>query len=134
MKSRSMTPADTLIALIARVESASGPDRELDLMVLRAHGGNGWYWLDRERETITRDKYGRGALGNPACSLDHYTASLDAAVTLVPEGYTGMVHLDGKASLYRDDMQPTIDSLAATPALALVAAALRARAQEVGDE
>lgn len=104
---------DTLLALAARVEAAAGADRALDRAIAMAA-------MPPER----RGMYVRR----------HYTASLDAAETLVPAGWTGMVHLDGKAGLYRDDREPTIDGSAATPALALTAAALRARAEEARDE
>lgn len=58
-------------------------------------------------------------------------AYLDAALTLVPEGYTFSLYGDGCAGVspigHPDDL-PTADCEAATPALALCAAALRARA------
>lgn len=54
-----------LIALAERVEAATGPDRNLDMMI---HGRDG--------------PDGIGAYGDhPA-----YTASLDAAMTLIPSG------------------------------------------------
>jgi hypothetical protein len=65
----------------------------------------------------------------------HYTSSLDAAVTLVPEGLGWMVrdYRDGAASALvnyppRTAMKQTAH-VASTPALALCAASLRARAE-----
>lgn len=108
-----MSDRATLLDLAVRVEKAQGADRAMDYAVAAAFG-----WPD---SPIMHQNARR------------YTESLDAAAALVPEGWTGMVHLDGKAGLYRDDRQPTIDGSAATPALALTAAALRARAEEATD-
>jgi hypothetical protein len=135
--------ADELRALAARVEAATGADRKLDALVLAAVVGgeaalspfNGEWCV-----YVGKDRHGRPKLWEPGYGANkawwrnnHFTASLDAALTLVPAGWTGTVHLDGKASLYRDDMRPAVWCVAATPALALVAAALRARA-EAGHE
>ena len=93
----------TLLALAARCEAATGPDRELDAETAVAAG---WArWLDDE------------------CLA--YTASLDAAVSLVPAGWTGSIYLDGRGTLYRDDRWTFIDKSSATPALALCVAAQR---------
>jgi len=84
-----MTHRRTLIALAERLETATGPDRELDLAILNAVSAADsrdfklWRWLDRERELITRDRYGEGAIGNPACSLEPFTSCLNAALRLV---------------------------------------------------
>jgi hypothetical protein len=119
-----MTDPATLLALAERCEQATGPDKELDFTIddfMLKHGAE----TDRIR--------------NPRYVLP-YTASLDAAVTLVPEGYYWQA-ANGKrrhsepqacADLFvahgpnRGDMSFTAD--AATAALALCAAALRARA------
>jgi len=77
------------------------------------------------------------AVGYPAIVPPAYTASLDAAVTLVPEGWywraghgvlwAGWAHLNRKHSDHcdRDDEH---SAHAETPALALCTASLRARA------
>jgi hypothetical protein len=70
----------------------------------------------------------------PRKTLPEFTGSLDAAASLRPEGWTGIIYLDGKAGLYRDDSEATMDGLAFTPALALCAAALRARAATIPEE
>jgi hypothetical protein len=103
-----------LLELADRVEAATGPDRELDIATQR----------------IVRDKPGL-IYGLHACPP--YTASLDAAATLVPEGW------DWSASGYGDDGASAevwlhgwqddtkINSfLASTAPLCLVAASLRA--------
>jgi hypothetical protein len=105
-----MTDHATFIALADRCEQAAGPDRELNAAIddfMLKHGPE----TDRIR--------------NPRYVLP-YTASLDAAVTLVPEGCGWMV-MRSAAKVGR------WPSRGATAALALCAAALRARAQPSSD-
>lgn len=111
-----------LLELAARVEGASGADRELDLAI--------WAAIDpRAPEVIAAGR-------KPLEWLHCYTSSLDAAMTLVPEGMQWSFDSHYKmagVSRYWDDPQhgPTCEEYAgeaATPALALTAAALRARA------
>jgi hypothetical protein len=59
-----------LLELADRCEAATGPDRALDREIARTV----LYWTKREIET-------------EANSILQFTASLDAAMTLVPEGY-----------------------------------------------
>lgn len=106
---------DTLLALAARVEAAAGADRALDRAIAMAA-------MPPER----RGMYVRR----------HYTASLDAAASLVPEGWQWVVGQNdsapvGTAFAIKDR---ALDATGATPALALTAAALRARAEEARDE
>jgi hypothetical protein len=61
--------------LIARLENATGPDRELDADIM---------YFEIERGTgikVTR-------IPSLTETANHYTRSLDAALTLVPEGYS----------------------------------------------
>lgn len=139
-----MTPAD-LEALAARIEAASGPDRELDAEIYNAvpveagrkaerlpmeqwgdRFDDGWRTMLADRE----DKYPE--------KLKRYTASLDAAMTLVPEGWM-QFDVDATApdlgidwTLHRHGIE--VKATAATPALALTAATLRARAKEQSGE
>ncbi len=138
-----MTGAE-MKALIQRVEKAEGPDRELDADIALATG-----WERGEAGAFWREPGARlwsGYYPNP-------TASLDAAVSLVPEGklwvrlddWTGPME-DGtaaplsSASVYLHARNADGERLsgvarARTPALALCAAALRALlAMEGGDE
>lgn len=89
--------------LIARLEKLSGPDRELDALI----------WL-RIPKIVTNDPV-------PA-----YTASIDAALTLVEEGSTWDLCFDEfmLACVGPGDTA----SRGATPAIALCIAALKARA------
>lgn len=138
-----MTTDTDLGALIARVEGAGGADRELDAMVARAIGRVPAHAMF-DYALSGDDTLWWNGLGY---KLPAYTASSDAAISLVPEGYwltfdphfmdeEGIVRFKGYA--FRPDWsrwEPSgtnwlnrIESgLCATPALALTAAALRAR-------
>jgi hypothetical protein len=118
-----MTRSEKLRDLAARVEALTAPDFALGVEVLRAVG--------RDIGDV-----------NPLFSLD-------AAASLVPEGCLWSVRTlwDGAKtaaqcfiSMYRHEppalkfWKDDAHALAATPALALTAAALRALAEEAGDE
>ncbi len=127
-----------LIALAERCEKATGPDRELDRLIVLALGA------DVERIA------GSAADGSQDGFVDRkgvlpkgfaYTASLDAAMTLVPEGWETAIYLGGERANVQMETQAMrdswfdegggpIDGTAPTPALALCAAALRARASQ----
>ena len=110
---------DTLAALIERVETATGPDRDIDFAVAAAVG-----WPDSPHS----HQHAR-----------RYTEHLDAAVSLVPEGWGYELrrgHSGERRALCRmwDGRGIwTGGTVAATPALALVAAALRARMEAAHD-
>jgi hypothetical protein len=154
---------DELRVLAARVEAATGADVELDVRIHQIIAPDTPVLLDQG--AIARDgkparPVVRGVLrdfplagwtdwhslalefGAPA-----YTASLDAAVTLVPVGWKWSAILrdtplgpnTGEGVVTNGKLHYTgehrgWDVFAATPALALVAAALRALAEEAGDE
>ena len=127
-----MTKAEQFEALALRCEQATRPDRELDLAIWRAVTGEPWCWhVGFPAQTvITWDRYGVEAAGNPIVSLDELTASLDAALTLVPDGYTANVGNDKPiwAQVWIGN-NPMSRGRGTTMALALCTAALRARAQ-----
>jgi hypothetical protein len=107
----------TLLELAERCEKATGPDRRLDFGILKA--------------TCTEREECLYVNGKPE---PRYTASLDAAMTLVPEGRGLIYKRHGIKNVWRvqilsGDGNTFIDGDAATPALALCAAALRARGQ-----
>ena len=96
--------------LIARIEAASGGSRELD-------------WEIHLRDGLD----GVGAYG----AHPYYTSSIDAALTLVPDGFDWTLgHTNGGLTIHAEVGGRGDEYLrfGATPALALCAAALRARA------
>ena len=114
-----------LSELIARIEAASGPDRELDFWIsVRVEGTR---YTDAELQADI-DLVGIEGMHIPFA----YTASIDAALTLVPEGYFPTIDFVACRCWIRDaqgfDMpHGCAYGCGATPALALCAAALRAR-------
>jgi hypothetical protein len=116
--SEDRTMTDKLIELAERCEAATGPDREIDTLI--------GYAVDLPTEDA---------------QLPRYTASLDAALTLVPEGWTfaNLSQSDRKGwwCELRQGYLTSYDKVAfgsqlenASPALAVAAAALRARADQ----
>lgn len=101
-----------LSELAARIEAAEGPSYALEIEIA-------------------------GAMGRPvAASMPAYTASVDAALMLVPEGWhTFLVTEDRHSHSWRWELRGGYGlraaARAATPALALACAALRAK--EVSD-
>ena len=78
--------------LIAALEKSTGPDRELDCQIAVAVKGGRIIWVT---DGNTGEKYPvrvyPGKQGGPAtelqASIPLYTASIDAAITLVPQGW-----------------------------------------------
>jgi hypothetical protein len=107
-----------MLELAERCEKATGPDRELSKQIHAVVEGRTYHHLET------------ASYRNPPAP--HFTASLDAAMTLVPEGASRFifVRVGGRWGCYIDDERGIIGSCddAATAALALCAAALRARA------
>lgn len=142
--------------LLTRLLAATGPDRDLDLDILNSRrAAPYWSWLDRDHDTIIREDYGPGAVGNPVASLERFTGCMEDALTLLPpstetrkHGVTVWFMPDGtgRALVWcqvRDDGaeggwamgvvpgNPGLpENKGATPALAVCVAALRARATE----
>jgi len=132
----------SLESLAAQVEAADGPSRELDVAIgalfeLCAHNsrtfercqGDSGYTCDAcgADSWGNRNKAGQGLSDH----IPQYTASLDAAMTLVGD-HSWRVEdheLAGPCALVYDQ-----EGYAVTPALALTAAALRARARSLVGE
>lgn len=144
-----MTERKALSDLIERLEKATGPDRELDVAIgfavgrIRERDGNYLYATGNDSDMVVEpNEYDDHLVSQP---LSYYTASIDAALTLVPEGSwagldpiffdePGRVLFD--AIICRPDWSQWTpagewigrkEARAATPALALCIAALRAR-------
>lgn len=127
--------------LAARVEALSGPDREVDALI---HFLMNAKWVGRipswPPTKVCRPAMERGLSmhieGDGYFYGDEvppYTTSIDAAMTLVPDGNDVQVHLyfgrEGEGAAIVSPLKrinlPRV--FAATPALALCVAALRAR-------
>lgn len=120
-----------MIDLIARIESADGPSRELDAEIARSIG---WGCVVRDPEAqgkyvCWRKHYRSGEW----IMLPRYTASIDAALTLVPDGALWSAETWDTNGIYPKHVRASVwvqgapRCYAATPALALAAAALKAR-------
>ena len=135
-----MTERATLEALLARVLEGTGPDRELEGEIWRIaepaaftapHGldckpwryiGNGVWRDDSDPE------------GHNKAFAPPYTTSLDAALMLVPEGWTWARYHGGvfECALLDDRRAFFVRGEAATPARALIAACIKARMEVQG--
>lgn len=107
----------TLTDLAARIEGLTGPDQHVDQII----------WI------VTDPRNGGGVFCDvflperDSVPIPAYTASLDAAMTLVPEGCSWTIQRNRNALATFASCGPNTDAYAATPALALCAAALRAQ-------
>ncbi len=141
-----MSDKQRLLDLAARCEAATGPDRELDVAIALSLPGffNAGPYYDGAKDRIgTIDVDGNKSIpGNdPLMLVRHYTASLDAAMSLVPEGQRRVefgTYNGGGAWAYvhvgSERGEQLGESEADTETLALCAAALRAIAQTAGNE
>jgi hypothetical protein len=132
-----MVDPTTLLALAERCEQAAGPDRELDVAIALACG----IVTSREGDCFYGHKYYSVMVLNydyddteyRAPELPSYSSSLDAALALVPEGHEWLRKNPESMTVYRvpgdlKEWAQHIYGRGATDALALCAAALRARA------
>jgi hypothetical protein len=106
-----------LSALADEIERLDGPSREMDGTIYVAIYGP-------DKRMVCGDA--------TADDVPAYTASLDAALTLMPEGSPMELHIRSNmtdAYVWPDDREDGIRGHAATPSLALCAAALRARSE-----
>jgi hypothetical protein len=122
------------MSLAERVERANGPDRELDALIAPFQR----FRVVEEGHPLGRCCYDTGG---QLVVLPRYTASIDAAATLVPEGWVIAltVFSDSATVMLIDDRinpvrLPDVEGNAATPAAALTAAALRSLALQTGGE
>lgn len=134
-----------LLELAERVEALAGPDRATNALIAVAInlGARGVIEDDHEYlSPVRKDDYGvnPGAYwfccrsGRSLRMADHYTGSLDAAMTLVPEGFQTLdVDQDHDGAEWRWRLYPqyradlAVFGQAGSACLALTAAALRAR-------
>ena len=133
-----MTDTSSLIHLIERLEKATGPDRELDGEIASVLALHPKYW---QRGVKSASADGLWFKGLHNWRAPDYTSSIDAAMTLVPEGMvcgfsgptrksSGVGHegmFFGTCGSFPDDGFH-IAVIATTPAVALCIAALKAQA------
>jgi hypothetical protein len=147
-------PSD-LHSLAARAEAAEGPDRELDHSIATAMG-----WRKVPNPSSAGGLVGRWYRADGTLTdhfgVPHFTASIDAALMLVPEGWqVAALEQNWRTGLWRAQLIPVPSAtlIAAfdrgetvgwntadapdsgtggivTPALALAAASLKARATQ----
>jgi hypothetical protein len=144
--------AGVLSGLAERVKRATGPDRELDAAAFNAASDQVARWNRRALQLPLEKRRGRyddgwvsvyagKGLDDPyAEDLPRYTASIDAAMTLVPEGWSFEVRRSGtgdrgQATVWDPMCIPGRPSEVrvtgcANPALALTAACLKVRAAQ----
>jgi hypothetical protein len=114
-----MEQGKSLLKLVERCEQATGPNTELSFAIYAAISGKDYSHIKRSQRYL---------YGEP------YTASLDAAMTLVPEGWRVRDFGDWEdrwlVTLMNEDTCETVEARSGRglPSLALCAAALRARA------
>lgn len=117
-----------LTPLISKLEAA-GPSRELDAEIASAVGWvlTAYGWQDAQGMSWSPP----GASMPQYGALPSFSSSLDAAMTLVPDRFGWLVGSDGEAEVFEIEAgtprhTAAYVNRAATPALALCAAALRA--------
>jgi hypothetical protein len=111
-----------LLDLAVRVEGAEGPDRELDELISAALAG-----AEREVQPSGNAAYHTGTQW-VSVHVWPYTASLDAAMGLVPED--ARAHLNIAPDKISTAIVAGTEGIGNNPALALCAASLRARASQ----
>lgn len=128
----------THAALIARLEALTGPDREVDEAVDRTvrewPALGGYYGWERFGPGVISKQINSDGSKFETMQAPRYTASLDAALTLVPEGkFFHMARFSDEAMgcdvhIYSTDA-PTFETIGQAPTLplALCIAALKAR-------
>lgn len=144
-----MTPSENLVGLAERVEALDGPSREVDAEIFRAIGAPVPFQFANKLVVLTFDEAEQcyfAPIGDMRVRYEPpaYTASLDAVMTLVPEGWGWLVSQPTEkaiASGLLKQRTPVLSEVqygcdlrfavaAATPALALCVAALRSRSAQ----
>ncbi len=119
-----------LLALADRVEKLTGPSRQIDGEIYATLSGLDFPAGDNEKGRITRQV-------RMDCAK-FYTGCMDAARSLVPEGwFTKLAMEDRHSHSWRWDLRGgfgyEVSARAAIPSLAITVSALRARAHGGGE-
>lgn len=132
-----MTHPETLESLAARIEALDGPDRDVDYEVAFAFGWEfrcATHWGYRSPHWWLGGKTGAelGLVSHVQGECPHFTKSIDAAMTLVPDDWSMSLHfgpwIAGNVQAINPVTAEEFRIDAATPALAICAAAMRAKA------
>lgn len=122
------------MTLQADLGYATEGSREFDYRIFsELNGAMGEYRQGTERfgDSVVRDYIELGGAGTWCDEVPAYTTSIDAALTLVPEGWSFAVEgFPVRACVYDPAAMAgdsTVTATAVTPALAIVLAALKAR-------
>jgi hypothetical protein len=140
-----MTDRATLEALLARVLEGAGPDRELDADIEACLTGRvthprapGWTFEAQDTELKLARLVNIRFISRASRPAPPYTASLDAALTLVPDGWLYEIYSGNNEDWAEVKLTPyragsCFEACAVTPARALIAACLKARMEALGD-
>lgn len=125
--------------LIDRLVNAKGPDRELDIAICQQVDSNGYRIEDDGTILVSGDVGDGPGWFNIGYEVPGYTASVDAALTLVPPAHDWSLHVNNGEAIVgcmpeSEDGCDVADSTGATPAIALCIAALKARAVLIGSK
>lgn len=132
---------EELLKLAKRVEALSGPDRGVDVEIFRVIGAPAPFQFMNKLIALEYNDIEQAYFARVTDDMQvryappAYTASLDAAMTLVPEGCGWSLVQATYEKSYGciesgDDRTPDLEARAATPALVLCAAALRSLAKD----
>lgn len=134
-------PDSDIQRLVERIEGATGDDPELLWEAQRiVNPLPPTIWKNEQREVWTPEYAAYIAVGHRFGELIDAGASTDAAITLIPDGWT-LFHLGGPfndspchATVGGGNPVALCEATAATPALALTSASLRATITERTDD
>ena len=140
-----MTNRAILESLFARVLEGTGPDRELDADIEACLTGRvthprapGWTFEAQNTELKLARLVDIRIISRASRPTPPYTASLDAALKLVPDGWLYEIYsgnnedwAEVKLTPYRAG--PCFETCATTPACALIAACIKARMEAQGE-
>jgi hypothetical protein len=116
-----------MMELIERLEALDGTDRNVDAALARLDG-----WQEIANNGTWAKDYGGEVGVRYLISAPNFTGSLDAALTLVPEGHGAVSgSMSTLGSSFRIE-KPYAFGNAKLPAIALCIAALRARMSKGG--
>jgi hypothetical protein len=122
--------------ILTRLEAASAPDRKIDIVIAQATDANGYRIEDDGTILVSGDQGDGPGWFNIGYDVPAFTSSVDAALTLIPEGLFYLVGIgrvrSGEPLAAAQILRPvTLDQVAEAEAdtlpIAICIAALKAR-------